>query len=56
VKTNWNIGMVECWNDGETVKTVELNLVHSPTLLKQGVNESKAFLSCISSISWLIPK
>jgi len=32
--------MMECRNDGETVKTVGLSVVGSPTPLKRGVNES----------------
>jgi len=40
VRKKWNGGMMECRNDGETVKTVGLSVVGSPTPLKRGVNES----------------
>jgi hypothetical protein len=40
MRRNWNIEMMECWKDGETVKTVELNLPRCPTPLKRGVNKS----------------
>jgi hypothetical protein len=69
VKRDWSIGVVESWSDAETVKTVELGSGRWPTPLKQGVNEMRfvfldkaatldghGVLSCVSSISWLIPK
>jgi hypothetical protein len=48
MRNEWNGGMMECWNEGETVKTVGLISMRLATRLKRGVNESDW---CISRIS-----